>query len=157
MEELIYSAIPTKNYSTLIMLILVLITIVVFTYLVEEKKIKTLNGVYRQTGLLLGGLFSLIILVTTLFTGWHLQTIQPVKLYESYMETYQGKIPYKQISQVGIYNDKEKSLINAQVVIRDDHILVIEKKDNSVILFAEENYDIKKLVVQIRGQIEKKR
>jgi len=156
MEELLYTATPTKDYTTLIMLLVAFVTLLGFVYLLQNKKIKSISGAYRQIGLLLGGLLSLIALATTLFTVWHLQTIQPINLYETYMETYHGKTPYKQIKRAGIFNDQEKSLINSQVVIRDDHILVVEKRDKSVLLFAEENFDLKELARQIQAQMKKK-
>jgi len=157
MEELLYTATPVKNYTTLVMLLIVIVTLLGLTYLIQNKKIKSINGAYRQIGLLLGGLLSLIAFATTLFTIWHLQTIQPVTLYESYMETSQGKIPYRQIKRASIFNDQENSLINSKVVIRNDHILVVEKRDKSVLLFAEENYDIKELAKQIQAQMKKGR
>jgi len=153
MEELLFTAIPTKNYTTLILLISAIVLLLSFLYLIQNRKIKGINGAYRQIGLLLGGLLALIAFATTLFTAWNLHTIQPVKLYESYMESYHGKTPYKQIKRAGIFNDQEKSLINSQVVIRDDHILVVEKRDKRVMLFAEENYDLKKLTKQIQQQM----
>ncbi|GEM_PF-5460767 len=157
MEELLYTATPTKNYTTLLLLIGAIVTLLTFTYLIQNKKIKSISGPYRQIGLLLGGLLSLIAFATTLFTIWHLQTIQPVKLYETYMETYHGQTPYKQIKRAGILNDQEKSLINSQIVIRDDHILVVEKRDKSVLMFAEENFDLKELAKQIQEKMEHSR
>lgn len=157
MEELLYTTTPTKNYTTLIILIVGIITLLGFLYLIQNKKIKNISGAYRQIGLLLGGLLSLILFATTLFTAWHLHTIQPIKLYETYMESYHGKTPYKQIKRANIFNDQEKSLINSQVVIRDDHILVVEKRDKKVLLFAEDNFDLKELAKQIQTQMKNSR
>ena len=157
MEKLLYTATPTKDYTTLTMLVIAIVTLLVFTYLIQNKKIKNITGPYRQIGLLLGGLLSLIAFATTLFTVWNLQTIQPVKLYETYIETYHGKTPYKQIKRAGIFNDQETSLVNSKIVIRDDHILVVEKRDKGVILFAEENFDLKELAKQIQAQMKKDR
>lgn len=155
MEELLYTAYPVKDYTSLILLIIAMIFLLIFLYLLQNKKITKFKSGYRQIGLLLGGLLGLITLATTLFTVWNFQTIQPIKLYESYMETAQGKTPYKTIKRAGIFNDQEKSLINSQVVIRNDNILVIEKRDKKVMLFAEENYDLQELVKRIQLQIEK--
>ena len=99
MEELLYTAEPIKSYNTLIVLIGVLIGLVVFLFLVETKKIKSITGTYRQIATLLSGLMTLIMFATTLFTAWNLYTIQPVKLYETYMESFHGKTPYKQIER----------------------------------------------------------
>ena len=153
MEELLYTATPTKNYTTLLLLIAAMVILLGFLYLVQNKKIKSISGAYRQIGLLLGGLLALISFATTLFTVWHLQMIQPVKLYETYMETHKGKIPYKQIKRAGIFNDQEKSLVNSQIVIRDDHILVVEKRDKGVLLFAAENYDLPDLAKRIQERM----
>ncbi len=155
MEELLYTAEPIKSYCTLITLIGVLIGLVVFLFLVESKKIKSITGTYRQIATLLSGLIALIIFATTLFTAWNLYTIQPVKLYETYMESFHGKTSYKQIKRAGIYNDKQQSFINAQVTIREDNLLAIEKKDKRVMLFAEENYDLRELVKRIQTQMKK--
>ncbi len=153
MEELLYTATPTKDYTTLIMLLTALVTLLGFLYLVQNKKIKSIQGAYRQIGLLLGGLLALISFATTLFTVWHLQMIQPVKLYETYMESHKGKTPYTQIKRAGIFNDQEKSLINSQMVIRDDNILVVEKRDKRVILFGAENYDLEDLAKRIQERM----
>jgi len=156
MEELLYTAEATKSYTTLIGLIGLLIGLTVFTILVETKKIKGIEGAYRQIATLLGGLLALIMFATTLFTAWNLHTIQPVKIYETYMESFHGKTPYKEIKRAGIYNDKQQSFINAQVTIREDNIMVVEKKNRAVMLFAEGNYDLKELVKQIQAQMGKK-
>lgn len=156
MEELLYTAEPTKSYTTLIMLISSVIGLLIFLYLVQNKKLKSITGAYRQISLLLGGLLALIAFTTTLFSIWNLQTIQPVKLYETYMESYHGQTPYQQIKRASIFNDKENSIVNSQIVIRSDHILVVEKRDKSVLLFAEENYDLKKLVTLIQKQMKEK-
>lgn len=153
MEELIYTANPTINYTTVITLVVSIIALLIGLFLVQNKKIKGITGTYRQIALMLGGLFSLILLSTTVFTIWNLQTIQPIKLYESYIESYHGQTPYKNIKRAGIFNDQEKSLINAQVVIREDNILVVEKRDKSVLLFAEENYDLKPLIEEIQKKL----
>ena len=143
------------SYNTLIVLIGVLIGLVVFLFLVETKKIKSITGTYRQIATLLSGLMALIMLATTLFTAWNLYTIQPVKLYETYMESFHGKTPYKQIKRAGIYNDKQQSFINAQLTIREDNLLAVEKRDKRVMLFAEENYDLRELVKRIQTQMKK--
>jgi len=104
MEELLYTAEPTKNYTTLILLISSIIGLLIFLYLVQNKKIKAIKDTYRQISLLLGGLLALIAFTTSIFTVWNLQTIQPVKLYETYMESYNGLTPYKQIKRAGIFN-----------------------------------------------------
>lgn len=153
MEELLYTAVPNKSYGTLIALISILIGLIVFLYLVETKKIKGITGTYRQISTLLGGLFALIMFATTLFTAWNLHTIQPVKLYGTYMESFYGKTPYKQIQRAGIYNDKQQSFINSKETIREDNLLAVEKRDKTVILFAEENYDLKELVSRIQQQM----
>jgi len=156
MEELLYTAEPTKSYTTLILLLSSVVGLLGFLYLVQNKRIKSITGAYRQISLLLGGLLALIAFATTLFTVWNLQTIQPVKLYETYMESYHGKTPYKQIKRASIFNDKENSMVNSQIVIRSDHILIVEKRDKKVLLFAEENYDLKKLVTLIQQQMDGK-
>ena len=153
MEELLYTAEPTKNYTTLILLISSIIGLLIFLYLVQNKKIKAIKDTYRQISLLLGGLLALIAFTTSIFTVWNLQTIQPVKLYETYMESYNGLTPYKQIKRAGIFNDRENSMINSQIVIRSNHILVVEKRDKSVLLFAEEHYDLKKLTTLIQQKM----
>jgi len=155
MEELLYTAEPTKSYITLITLIGILIGLVVFVFFVETKKIKGITGTYKQIATLLGGLLALILFATTLFTAWNLHTIQPIKLYETYMESFHGKTPYKQIKRAGIYNDKQQSFINAQVTIREDNLLAVEKRDKKVMLFAEENYDLRELVRRIQKQMKK--
>lgn len=156
MEELLYTAEPTKSYTTLILLLSSVVGLLGFLYLVQNKRIKSITGAYRQISLLLGGLLALIAFATTLFTVWNLQTIQPVKLYETYMESYHGKTPYKQIKRASIFKDKENSMVNSQIVIRSDHILIVEKRDKKVLLFAEENYDLKKLVTLIQQQMDGK-
>ena len=40
----------------------------------------------------------------------------------------------------------------AGLVIRDDNILVVEKRDKRVMLFAAENYDLEPLVRKINEQ-----
>lgn len=156
MEELLYTAEPTKSYTTLIALICILIGLIVFVFLIETKRLKEIKGTYRQIATLLGGLLALIMFATTLFTAWNLHTIQPVKLYETYLESFHGKTPYKEILRAGIYNDKQQSFINAQVTIREDNLLAIEKRNKSVMLFAEENYDLKELTRRIQEQMKSK-
>ena len=118
-----------------------------------------MTHVYRQISFLLGALLSLIVFATSLFSIWNYRMIQPVKLYETYMESYHGKVLYKDIKRAGIFNDKEKSLINSKVTIREDNIMVIEKRKKGngqhTMLFAEENYDIKELVKRIQEQMKK--
>jgi len=159
MEELLYTAEPEKSLSTILILLGTLVTLLGFLYLVETKKIKRMTHVYRQISFLLVALLSLIVFATTLFSVWNYRMIQPVKLYETYMESYHGKIQYKDIKRAGIFNDKEKSIINAKVTIREDNILVIEKRKKGsgqhTMLFAEENYDIKTLVTKIQEQMKK--
>lgn len=159
MEELLYTAIPTKSLTTILLLSAALVTLLIFLYLVETKKIKGMTHVYRQISFLLAALLSLIVLATTLFSIWNYQMIQPVKLYETYVESYHGKTFYKDIKRVGIFNDQEQSMINSKVTIREDNIMVIEKRKKGpgkhTLLFAEENYDIKVLVKKIQEQIKK--
>jgi len=158
MEELLYTATPEKSATTILFLILLLAFLIVFTYSVETKKIKMLH-VYRQISFLLGGLLSLIVLATTLFSTWNYYTIQPIKLYETYLESFQGKTNYKDIIRAGIFNDREQSIVNSQVTIREDNILIIEKRvernKKLTYLFAEENYDIRALVKRIQEQMKK--
>ncbi len=159
MEELLYTAEPEKSLSTILILLGTLVTLLIFLYLVETKKFK-MTHVYKQISFLLGALLALIVFATTLFSVWNYRMIQPVKLYETYVESYHGKTLYKEIKRVGIFNDKEKSIINSKVTIREDNIMVIEKRKKGngqhTMLFAEENYDIKELVKRIQEQMKKK-
>lgn len=156
MEELLYTAEPVKNYRSLLLIFGTLVALLGFLFLVQTKKLKSITGPYRQISLLLGGMMALILLATAIFSTWHLQNIQTVKLYTTYMETAHGKTYYKEILRAGIFNDKEKSIINSEVVIREDNILVVERRDKRVLLFAEENYQLDTLVRKIRTQMEKR-
>lgn len=153
MENAIFIAEPTKDYTTFITLMIGLVLLLGFLFLVQNKKIEKLEGAYRQIVLLLGGLSALILFATTLFTGWNLYRIQPVELYETHIETFKGKLPYDEIKRVGIFNDKQQSLINPTMTVREDNILVIETKNGRSILFAEENYELMKLVKKIKEQM----
>lgn len=152
MENAIYIAEPTKEYTTLLMLLLGLVTLLVLLYFTQNRKIKQLEGAYRQIVLLLGGLSALILFSATLFSAWNLYTIQPVKVFETYLETFHGKTTYEEIKRVGIYNDKQQSLINSALTIREDNILVLERKDKKVMMFAEDNYELVKLLKNIKEQ-----
>jgi uncharacterized membrane protein YobD (UPF0266 family) len=155
MEEAIYTALPNKDYTTLIMLSILLLISGILLYLVQTKKILQTAGNYRSIAFLLGGFATLILFVSTLLTAWNLYSIQSVRLYDTYMESYHGKTDYLDIARAGIFNDKNRSLVNPQIVIREDNILVVEKRDKRVMLFAEDHYDLKKLVQLINTQMEK--
>ena len=70
------------------------------------------------------------------------------------MESYHGKTLYKEIKRAGILSDQQKSFVNPQITVRKDNLLVVEKRDKSVMLFAEENYDIQELVERINKRME---
>ncbi|MEM6319535.1 MAG: hypothetical protein AAF960_17820 [Bacteroidota bacterium] len=153
MESLLYTATPTREYTTIMLSLLLTVALLVFVFLLSTDKLKNIKGAYRQIGQLLGGLLGLIALVTTLFSVWNAYTIQPVRLYETYMESFHGKTLYKDIKRAGIFNDKERSFINSQVTIREDNILAVEKRDKSVILFADDNYDLEPLIKKIQERL----
>ena len=154
MENLLYLAEPTKDYSILMMLIVAFVILIAFLYLVQNNILKKIKGPYRQISLLLAGLMALILFATILFTSWNLHTIQSVKLYDTYMESYHGKTFYAEIRKAGIFNDKQLSMINPQLVVRESNILVVEKRDKKVMLFSEENYNLIELVRKIKELME---
>lgn len=154
MEPITYIAHATKDYTNLLLLINLLIGVLIFIFLINRKKIRSITGIYRQIGLLLGGLISLILIATTLFTAWHLYTLQPVSLSATHLTSYHGQITYKEIKRVGIYNGVANSFINPQIVVRESNILVVEKRDKRTFLFSEENYNIQELIREIKKRME---
>ena len=155
MEDLLYHAQATKNYIPFILMVGCLLALLIFSFLIQTQKLKSVKGTYRQIALLLSGLFGLILLATSIFTFWNLFTIQDIKLYPNHMESYHGITDYKDIKRAGIYKDKQNSFINPQVSIRTDNILVVEKKKGKgkVMLFAEENYNIQELIREIKDRM----
>ncbi len=154
MEVPFFIATPDKSYTTFLILLFILAGLLLFLYLVHTRKIQKVEGAFRQVSLLLSSLISLILFTTSLFTAWNLYTLQPVKLYDTYLESYYGKTPYKAIRRAGIYKDEGKSFINPQLVTRKDDILVIETKDRKTWLFADDNYEVSELIKRIRAKME---
>jgi len=95
----------------------------------------------------------LIFLFTAFFSAWDLYRTQPITLYDKHMESYYGTTSYKDIKRAGIFKDKGQSLINPSMVIRESNILMIEKRDKSVLMFSEEHYEIDTLVRRLNARL----
>lgn len=153
MDPTIFVAEPDKDYSTFIILLLVTLICGGFAFAAQKRKL-SVKGNWRQLGVLLGGLFGLVFLTTTLFSGWEIFRIQPVVLKEDHLICYGGKIPYKSIRRAGIYTDKQNSFINPQITLRQDKILVIETTQPKTFLFSDDHFDVEMLVRKIREKME---
>lgn len=151
--EPLFTAIPTKSYATLLYLLFATLGLIIFVVLVETNRFKKIKGAYKQISFLLGSLLAFLLLATTLLTTWDLYRIQPIKLYESHLECYQGKIPYKEITRAGIYTDEQKSLVNPDILLKQNKMLVLDRKNAQATIFSAEYFEVEDLVRKIRKQM----
>lgn len=151
--EPLYTAIPDKSYTSILVLLFLTISLAIFAFLVQTNKIPKIKGAYKQVGFLLSGFLGLLFLATLLLSIWDSYRIQKVELYEDYLSCYQGKISYKDIARAGIYTDKQQSFVNPQLQLGQSRMLVIERKNQPTAVFAEEYYDVDALVKKIRAQM----
>ncbi len=151
--EPLYTAIPEKSYTTILVLLFLTVSLVVFAFLIQTNKIQRIKGAYKQVGFLLSGFLGLLFLATLLLSIWDSYRIQTVELYEDHLTCYQGKIPYKEIARAGIYTDQQQSFINPQIQANQSKMLVIERKGKPTAVFAEDYYDIEILTKKVRDQM----
>ena len=151
--EPLYTAIPDKSYTSILVLLFLTISLVILAFLIQTNKIPRIKGAYKQVGFLLSGFLGLLFLATLLLSIWDSYRIQTVELYQDYLTCYQGKIPYKEIARAGIYTDKQQSFVNPQLQLGQSKMLVIERKGKPTAVFAEEYYDVEELVRKIREQM----
>lgn len=151
--EPLYTAIPEKSYTTILVLLFLTVSLVIFAFLIQMNKFQRIKGAYKQVGFLLSGFLGLLFLSTLLLSIWDSYRIQTVELYEEYLTCYQGKIPYKDIARAGIYTDKQQSFINPQLQLDQSKMLVIERKGKPTAVFAAEYYDVEVLTKRIREKM----
>ncbi len=153
--EALYTALPEKSYTTLLVVFFLMLFFIVFTVLVQTNKVKAIKGAYKQLSFLLCALLALLFFVTTLLTTWNLYRIQPITLYEDHLECYQGNVLYKDILRAGIYTDKQQSFVDPNLAIGKSKMLVLERRGKQASIFSETYYDIEVLVKKIRERMEK--
>jgi len=151
--EPLYTAIPEKSYTTLLVVFFLTLLFILFTILVQTNKIKAVKGPYKQMSFLLGALLALMFFATTLLTTWNLYRIQPITLYKDHLECYQGKVPYTEILRAGIYTDKQQSFVDPTMATGKSKMLVLERKGKQASIFSEDHYDIEVLVKKVREQM----
>ena len=153
--EPIFSAIPDKSYTGIMVLLFVAIACTLLTILIQTNKFKNIKGAYKQVGFLLSGFLGLLCFATLVLSIWNSYRIQPIELYEDHLVCYQGKIPYEEIARAGIYTDQQKSFVNPQIMLGQSKMLVLERKGKPTAVFTEEHYDVDQLVRLIRERMEK--
>lgn len=153
--EPIFSAIPDKSYTNIILFLFLTIISTILAILIQGNKFKQIKGAYKQVGFLLSGFIGLLCLATLLLSIWDSYRIQPIELYEDHLVCYQGLIPYKEIARAGIYNDEHKSFVNPQIMLGKSKMLVIERKGKPTAVFAGEYYDVDQLVRKIRSRMKR--
>jgi len=151
--EPFFIATPEKSYSTLLVVLFLTIAFFLFVLLVQTNKIPKIRGAYKQVSVLLGSLLTLMFFATTLLTTWNLYRVQPIRFFDDYIECYQGKIPYKQITRAGIYTDQQKSIVNPEIALNQNKMLVLEQRGRQAAIFSEDYYDVELLVRKIRGKM----
>jgi len=153
--EPIYSAIPDKSYTSILILLFLTIGCTLLAVLIQTNKFKNIKGAYKQVGFLLSGFGGLLFFVTMLLSIWDSYRIQPLELYANHLICYKGKIPYKEIARAGIFTDQQKSFLNPQIMEGGSRMLVLERKNKPTAVFTEEYYDIDVLVMKINEQMGK--
>ena len=151
--EPIFSAIPDKSYTSILLFLFLTIVGTVLAILIQTNKFKSIKGAYKQVGFLLSGFVGLLCFATLLLSIWDSYRIQPIELYEDHLVCYQGKIPYKDITRAGIYTDEQKSFVNPQIMLGKSKMLVIARKDKPTAVFTEDYYDVDQLVRKIRERM----
>lgn len=154
--EPIFSAIPTKSYTSILILLFLTLACSLVAILIQWNKFKNIKGAYKQVGFLLSAFAGLLFFATTVLSIWDSNRIQPLQLYQKHLSCYQGNIPYLEIARAGIYTDKQQSFLNPQVTKGNGRMLVIERKGKPTAVFAEEYYDIDLLVKKINDQMERR-
>lgn len=153
--EPIFSAIPEKSYTTILILLFLTIGCTLLAFFFQTNKFKNIRGAYKQVGFLLSAFGGLLFFVTMLLSIWDSYRIQPIELYPDHLVSYQGKIPYKEIARAGIYTDQQKSFLNPQLTKGSSRMLVIERRNKPTAVFSEEYYNIDLLVRKINEQMGK--
>jgi len=124
--EPIFTAIPDKSYTSLMILFFITIGFIGMAFLIQANKISKLKG-----------------------------RIQPINLYEDHITCYQGKISYKEIIRAGIYTDQQQSFVDPNMAIGKSKMLVLERRNKQATIFSEDYYDINELVRKIQDQMDK--
>ena len=123
--EPIFSAIPDKSYTSILVMLFLTIGFTLMTILIQTNRFKNIKGAYKQVGFLLCGFAGLLFFVTMLLSIWDSYRIQPLELYSDHLICYKGKIPYKEIARAGIYTDQQKSFLDPQIMTGNGRMLVI--------------------------------
>ena len=153
--EPLFTAIPDKSYTSLLILFFLTIGFIGFTFLIQANKISSLKGPYKQLSFLFSGLLAMMFCATLFLSTWNLYRIQPISLYEDHITCYQGKIPYKEIIRAGIYTDQQKSFVDPNMAIGKSKMLVLERRNKQATILSEDYYDINVLVRKIQAQMDK--
>lgn len=153
--EPLFTAIPDKSYTTLLILFFLAIGFIGMAFLIQANKISKLKGPYKQVSFLMSGLLAMMFSSTLLLSTWNLQRIQTISLYEDHITCYQGKILYKEIIRAGIYTDQQKSFVDPNMAIGKSKMLVLERRNKQATIFSEDYYDINILVRKIQDQMDR--
>ncbi len=153
--EPIFTAIPDKSYTSLMILFFITIGFIGMAFLIQANKISKLKGPYKQVGFLMCGLLAMMFSATLFLSTWNSYRIQPINLYEDHITCYQGKISYKEIIRAGIYTDQQQSFVDPNMAIGKSKMLVLERRNKQATIFSEDYYDINELVRKIQDQMDK--
>ena len=87
---------------------------------------------------------------TAFFSGLNLKRTGTITIYESAIATAQSTIPFSDIKNARMIVDKEPSLINPSRSVRNTKLLLIEARDGTTIVLSEEDYEVEKMMSQLK-------
>lgn len=99
----------------------------------------------------------LIAASTAFFSWWSMEKTGPVHFYAAGIQTPYGKVKFQEIRNAYIHQDKEKSLVNPNVVTRATNILVIEEISGKTHALSEAQYPISQILGRLKNELKGKK
>lgn len=94
---------------------------------------------------------------TAFFSFWSMQKTGPVYVYENSIVTPYGEAKYANISKAYIEMNNQQALLNPGNTTSSVRMLFLEERDGKMHVLSEDNYEIDKILKEIRTQASQKK
>lgn len=100
--------------------------------------------------------FAFLIASSTAFFSWlSARRTGPVMIYAEAIETPYGRVSFDNIRNASIEEEKERSLINQNIIKKTTRLLVIEEKNGKAHVLSEQNYPIQQILGELKAAVKK--
>lgn len=153
----IFDSVNTSDNNSFWGSLIVAVVAGIGLYFILRQK-NTGDAYRRQMLIAMLAFFAMIMAAgTAFFSFWSMQKTGPVYVYENSIVTPYGEAKYANISKAYIEMNNQQALLNPGNTTSSVRMLFLEERDGKMHVLSEDNYEIDKILKEIRTQASQKK